>query len=76
MEATTLIAGAIIAVGGAIEVLRRMVVKPVARAIRAILIIHDVVMKELVPNCGGAIVDKVHQIDARLTRIEQRRKGE
>lgn len=72
-----LIAGVIVSVGAALEVIRR-VVRSMWRAIKItrdglahLAEVREVVVRELMPNGGGSLVDRVHRIDVRLARIEQ-----
>lgn len=72
-----LIAGVIISIGGALEVLRRLL-RNIWRAyivtrdgLLHLAEVREVVVRELMPNGGGSLVDHVHRIDKRLERIEQ-----
>lgn len=62
-------AGAIVAVGAAIEVLRRLTravvrcVKRTRAAFDHVAEVHDVVVKELMPNGGGSLVDRVGKLE-------------
>jgi hypothetical protein len=70
-------AGAIIAVGGAAEVLRRLFlglrrfIRGITGAIIRVQEMHAVVVHNLVPNGGGALIDKVNQIHDRVCRLEE-----
>lgn len=73
------VAGVVVTVGAAIEVLRRFV-RGLWRAYRVthnglihLSEVREVVIRELMPNGGGSLVDRVHRIDARLALLEQER---
>lgn len=77
LEATGKVAASIIAIGGAAEVLRRYPGRwtlAAARACRAFFrkvqahideqrYVNDVVMRELMPNSGSSLVDRVRAVE-------------
>lgn len=77
LRTIALLAGVIISIGGAAEVTRRMIIntwrayRATKSAITHLAEVRDVVVRELMPNGGGSLVDRVHRIDIRLARIEQ-----
>lgn len=70
-------AGVVVSVGAALEVIRRMA-RNLYRAWRAtragfehLAEVREVVVRELMPNGGGSMLDRVARIDARVARLEE-----
>lgn len=62
-------AGAVVAVGAAVEVLRRLArggfraYRRMIAAVDHVAEVHDVVVRELMPNGGGSLVDRVGKLE-------------
>jgi hypothetical protein len=77
VESVTTIAAMIAAVGAALIAIRRWVVMPITRFVTRIVqhmdehsLMYQIVCRELVPNGGGALIDKVNKIDIRTAHLD------